>query len=93
MEKTCIKPLEDLTFDTVKENQKDFLKTLLSDKSNTICVDLSGVSQCDSAGLALLIEAKRLCRKYHKSFEIRQIPEKTRALAEFYAVESLLDEL
>lgn len=93
MQKTSVKPVEHLTFDTVVLNRSNFFKQLMSDKTGNICLDLSAVTQCDSAGLALLIEAKKLCRQYNKRFEILQMPDKTRALAEFCGVESLLEAL
>lgn len=91
MQKTCIKPVERLTFETVVDSRLDFFKQLMSDNTGTICLDLSSVRQCDSAGLALLIEAKKLCKQHNKTFEIREMSDKTRALAEFCGVESLLE--
>ena len=90
MQNTCIKPVDYLTFDTVIQNRLHFFKQLLSDDTGKICLDLAAVTQCDSAGLALLIEAKKLCKQHNKQFEIRAMPEKTRALAKFCGVESLL---
>jgi phospholipid transport system transporter-binding protein len=93
MQKTCIKPIDELTFGTVISHRLNFFKQLMADKTGKICLDLAAIKQCDSAGLALLIEAKKLCKQYNKQFEIQAMPEKIRALAEFCGVESLLNEL
>jgi phospholipid transport system transporter-binding protein len=53
-------------------------------------LDLSNVVQCDSAGLALLIEAKRLCLKHHKILILEGMPKVISAWAKFCGVEAIL---
>lgn len=52
-------------------------------------VDLAGVSDIDSCGLALLIGFKRDAAQRHVTF--LNVPENLRALATLYGVESLLE--
>ena len=54
-------PAESLTVDTVSSDLKRFSEALNRHPEVPVIFDLSSVSQCDTAGLALLIEAKRLC--------------------------------
>ena len=85
------KPSSELTFDTVQPDSKRLLKLCLDNKTTKICLDLSEVTHCDSAGLALLIEAKRLCKQYGKSLIIEKMPKIVSALAEFCGVEAMLE--
>ena len=82
-------PSNELAFHTVMSDMSKFHSLVMQSDVNGVCIDLDGVSQCDSAGLALLIEAKRLCECHGKSFEIRRTPEQVRALAEFCGVQAL----
>lgn len=84
------KPSQELTFDTVQGYRKQLLPYVQEASRNTICLDLSHVSLCDSAGLALLIEAKRMSRLYQKRFKIIGMPEAIGALAEFCGVKAIL---
>ena len=86
------KPSQALTFDTVQLDGNRLLKLLRDDKATTIRLDLGDVLQCDSAGLALLIEAKRLCKQYHKILTIEGMPKAVSALAEFCGVEAMLEQ-
>lgn len=83
-------PSSKLTFNTVELDRKRLLKHLQSPGINDLRLDLSGVLRCDSAGLALLIEAKRLCRRFNKSFEIVGMPSTIHDLAEFCGVDVIL---
>lgn len=66
-------------------------KLLLEMKTSKLCLDLTEVTLCDSAGLALLIEARKLCAKNNKSFEVKGMPSETLSLAEFCGVKELLE--
>ena len=88
----AFKPSNDLTFDTVTSDLS-LLHAYL--KKNQACVtrlDLRFVTLCDSAGLALLIEAKRLCNKQNKKLIIEGMPKAVEALAQFCGVDALLSE-
>lgn len=90
MSTPAFEPSSNLTFDTVESDRTRLLKYVQAPESELVRLDLSQVKQCDSAGLALLIEAKRLCRRYNKPFEIVAMPNLIHDLAEFCGVEAIL---
>jgi len=90
MDKQSFVPKEVLTFDTVQSDNLRFLQWLQNNKLKNVRLDLSNVVQCDSAGLALLIEAKRLCLKHHKVLSIIGMPKVISAWAKFCGVEAML---
>ena len=83
-------PSHQLTFDTVALDRQRLLLYLQLPDVHVLHLDLKRVVQCDSAGLALLIEACRLCRHYKKAFKIESMPKAIDALAEFCGVNSML---
>lgn len=91
VDKINFKPGTELTFKSVVSVRAKLFKALMDDTSNRFCLDLSDVTHCDSAGLALLIEAKKLCRHSNKIFEVIGISPETQSLAEFCGVESILE--
>ena len=86
----AFEPASHLTFDTVERDRKRLLHYLQSPSVDELHLDLKQVVQCDSAGLALLIEACRLCRRYKKGFKIESMPKSIYALAEFCGVDAML---
>ena len=84
-------PSPALTFDTAQPNISRLLKLLRKDKTTSILLDLNQVVQCDSAGLAFLIEAKRLSKQHQKPLTITGIPKMIGSLAEFCGVYALLE--
>ncbi|MGH9173004.1 MAG: STAS domain-containing protein [Vicinamibacterales bacterium] len=77
-----------LTFDTVTdalEQSKD-----LFDEFTRIELDLSGVTESDSAGLALLLEWVNWAKHYVREIRFADIPAQMRAIAEISEVEDLL---
>lgn len=90
MQTAIFKPASHLTFDTVCIDNRHLLKYLQNQKSASIQIDLSDVKQCDTAGLAFLIEARRMCIQYKKSLEIIGLSSDMIALAEFCGVGSML---
>jgi phospholipid transport system transporter-binding protein len=85
------KPSRELTFDTVQLDSEHLLALFQDHKTTSVCLDLCDVVQCDSAGLALLIEAKRLGKKYDKILTIEGMPKAISALAEFCGVDVMLE--
>ncbi len=55
-----------------------------------IKVDLSGVTEADSAGLALLIEWVSWARDLHREMRFFDLPRQIRAIAQICEVEDLL---
>lgn len=86
-------PSTHLTFDTVERDRKRLLKYTRSPDTGGLRLDLSQVQKCDSAGLSLLIETKRLCTRLNKPFEIEGMPDAIHDLAEFCGVDIILQSL
>ncbi|AHE67458.1 STAS domain-containing protein [Legionella oakridgensis] len=82
----------ELTFDTVESDYKRLLKAIQDNDTKNFCLDLQHVTECDSAGLALLIEAKRLCKQYDKSLLIHGMSKDIYALAKFGGVEVMIND-
>jgi phospholipid transport system transporter-binding protein len=59
-------------------------------QSKDIDVDLGGVGESDSAGLALLIEWLRIARQGEKAIRFANVPAQIEALARISEVEDLL---
>jgi phospholipid transport system transporter-binding protein len=53
-------------------------------------IDLGGVGESDSAGLALLIEWLRMARQQHKAIRFANVPAQIEALARISEVEDLI---
>ena len=87
-----IKPVSILTIATVAADRVRLIALLKESPSKAIHCDLSAVQTCDSAGLALLIDMRRLCRHYGSTLKIDHIPDDVRALATLYGVELILYE-
>ena len=62
----------------------------LFEEYSVIKLDLSGVTQSDSAGLALLLEWINWARYYVREIRYFNIPEQIRAIAEISEVDSML---
>lgn len=84
------KPSSKMIFTTVEEDRSRFIKYCDNNHAPQVTIDLSKVEECDSAGLALLIEVKRLCKAKQQSCQIEKMTKAMLALAEFCGVESLL---
>jgi phospholipid transport system transporter-binding protein len=82
-------PAEYLTFETVLSDLNRFLVLLDAHPKARFLFDLSKVLQCDSAGLALLIEAKRLCKLKHNRLLIQNMSDTMLGLATFCGVSNL----
>lgn len=84
------KPSNQLTFETVTENRQRFMVLLQHKQFASIHCDLSDVDKCDSAGMAFLVEARRLCQQQRTVLMIEYIPSEIRALAKLYGIEQIL---
>lgn len=83
-------PSDELNFTTVETDIQRLAEYCRQLKTPVLKLDLSGVRHCDSAGLAFLIEARRLAREFHKAFRIDGMSKSIRSLAEFCGVEGIL---
>lgn len=84
------KPGAELTFKSVADVREQLYKTLINSTGNHFTLDMSEVIHCDSAGMALLIEARKLCNKNNKAFDIIGMSAKTQSLADFCGVKDIL---
>src|SRR3990167_1932852 len=87
---TYFKFSSELSFNTVTSVRDRLLDCLRQNKSKLLCLDFSAVKHCDSAGLALLIEAKRLCTAHDQQFTMDAVPKEVKALIEFCGVQTIL---
>ncbi len=90
MQAQHFKPSLEMTFATVQSDCQRLYKFCHDNKEPVWRFDLSEVRHCDSAGLALLIEAKRLCSKHNKICKIEGLPNTIQSLAEFCGVAQIL---
>ena len=60
------------------------------DQFKDLDIDLGGVGESDSAGLALLIEWLRLARQWNKAIHFANVPAQIEALARISEVEDLI---
>jgi phospholipid transport system transporter-binding protein len=77
-----------LSFDTVPEVWRQSRVAL--DEAADAGIDLSGVTEADSAGLALVIEWLRAARANGRRLSFSGVPDKLHALAKISEVEGFL---
>lgn len=90
MASKSFKPSTEMTFSTVHDDCIRLHDYCQQNTDTMLSFDLSEVNHCDSAGLALLIEARRLATEEKKACEFNHMPRVVQALAEFCGVESIL---
>jgi phospholipid transport system transporter-binding protein len=91
VESNGFKPGLELTFKSVVTVRNSLYQALLQETCGTFCIDLSEVTHCDSAGLALLIEVRKLCAQNNRAFKVFGISPETELLAEFCGVKGILE--
>ncbi len=79
-----------MIFSTVEADRQRLLSYCKQLKNKTLHLDLSEVEQCDSAGLAFLIEVMRIAKLNKLIYEIGGISQTVEALAEFCGVSKIL---
>jgi anti-anti-sigma factor len=78
-----------LSFENVKQEFKELKKWIAEQKVADLILDLSLVEYIDSAGIAMLIELRKIAQfKYHKSIQMKISPIIHEMLT-FYDVEQL----
>lgn len=83
-------PSTALTFATVSGDKQRLLAFLDETPTKAWVFDLSQVKSCDSAGLALLLEAKRLSEKRNINCHFDGISDDIKSLIRFCGVNELL---
>lgn len=91
MTSTSFKLGNELTFNSVQTERAKLYEALMAQTGDVFCLDLSAVRQCDSAGLALLIDARKLCLRAKKQFAVTGMSEQILSLAEFCGVKPILE--
>lgn len=77
-----------LNFDTVPALMKQAEQLFKS--QNEVSVDLAGVTDSNSAGLALLLEMLRTIKMQNKSINFKNMPEQISIVASAYGIDSEL---
>ena len=54
---------------------------------NSVVIDFSGVENCNSAGLAVILEIAKLMRQQNKTVCFQSIPEDIHTFARAYSIE------
>lgn len=85
-----VQPGTELTFESVIAIRAQVLHDLKRCSEPFFCLNLSQVQYCDSAGLALLIEIKKLCTQKNKILTIENCSTDIQDLAEFCGVKDIL---
>lgn len=57
---------------------------------DTLHVSLQGISQSNSAGIALLLEWQKIARQKQVAIQYHDVPEQLRTIARAYGVDALL---
>jgi ABC-type transporter Mla MlaB component len=78
-----------LDFDTVPVLMKQASRLFAS--ADSVQIDFAGVTGCNSAGLALLLEMVREMKQQNKPIEFFNMPKHIRIFAEAYAVDDTLE--
>lgn len=79
-----------LTFQTVGLERKRLLVDIQSYSHLIVYIDLSNIVTCDSAGLALLLEVKRICNKASHILIMQGMSPAVMSLAEFCGLKMIL---
>jgi phospholipid transport system transporter-binding protein len=82
------KVVGELNFYTVHQALKKSNSLFVRDAD--VRLDLAGVTRSDSAGVALLIEWKRIAEKSSCAVQFDNVPEQMRAIAKFSGVDKVL---
>lgn len=90
MKSKAFQPSSELIFTTVEQDRLRLIHFCKQLKEPILMIDLKQVKHCDSAGLAFLIEAKRLARRYKKQCVIKEVNAHILSLAQFCGVEKVL---
>jgi len=69
-----------LTFSTISSVLSEGRKFLENHQADSVTIDLSNVKRIDSAGIALLLEWKRLCDKKNKRYQVVEAQEQAISL-------------
>lgn len=81
---------EPLTLSNINRILLNLTKQIIPQEQCHYVIDLSSASQCDSAGLAGIIELLRKMKKNQNTVVFKGVPQQMQLLADFCGVDSLL---
>ncbi|MHA7841655.1 MAG: STAS domain-containing protein [Gammaproteobacteria bacterium] len=87
-EKDCLSLTGPLNFNTVASLYDAVQSWLI--KHHHVEINCSGITQCDSSGLVLLLEWQHLMRKQGRQLHFSHLPQQVQAMARMAHVEHLL---
>lgn len=82
-----------LTFETVNKALKVATKWIAVQKSKHLTLDLSNIAFIDSAGVAMLVELKRLTHVEYKKNLVLKFSNQIMQMIQFYELEGLLENI
>jgi anti-anti-sigma factor len=82
-----------LTFETVNKALKIATKWIAVQKSKHLTLDLSNIAFIDSAGVAMLVELKRLTHVEYKKNLVLKFSNQIMQMIQFYELEGLLENI
>ncbi len=78
-----------LTIETVNDIWQQGCEKIRQSAGSPMIVDLSKVSHCDSAGVAMIIDWLRVAKKNNKQLILKNLPEQMRAIVEVSGLSKL----
>lgn len=88
---TLIRVSGALTFASVVAGIDAFKPFCAHDQGTPLTMDFTETTHMDSAGLALLLQWKRMAHAVGRSIQFRSLPDQTRNLAAVFGLAKLLD--
>ncbi len=80
-----------LLFSTVSSILAVGGKMIDSHKSASIVIDMSKVAKIDSAGIALLLDWKRLCDTHNKKYQLKDVSQQSLSLINTNKLKAMLN--
>jgi len=81
----------DLLFSTVSSVFAEGCKLIKNHKSSAVDIDMSNIEKIDSAGIALLLDWKRLCDAHNKKYQLKNLSQQALSLISTNKLEPLLN--
>lgn len=85
-----IKLNKNLTINTVKSLNDSLLSQIQNKSHEILVINLDEVKNCDTSGMAFLVNLKRKCHEYSQKLQFINIPPIVSDLANFYEISSIL---
>jgi len=86
-------PVNFSTVPDLMQRTTDFFKSYKSSSTEKVAIDMSQVTDCNSAGLALMLEVVKHARAKKIELHFESLPDNLLIIAKAYGVESEIREL